>query len=149
VLLLPEPSQATQAGIKRQSHNAKYGWISSSNREWSTVMNTGLSDRRQPWTTNAPERQAGLEIVLPKRTYVLPWNQFLYAEGGDDEVRVAFTTHDVLIRGSGLNSLLVELAAQRIARLEQLVRADRLTSGCGRFVREVSVVRVEASGDVS
>jgi len=92
-------------------------------------MNTALSDSRQPWTRNAPERKAGLEIVLPKRTYVLPWHQFLYAEGGDDEIRVAFTTHDVLIKGSGLNSLLVELAAQRIVRLEQPVRADRLTSG--------------------
>lgn len=111
-------------------------------------MNTALSDSRQPWTNNAPERQAGLEIVLPKRTYVLPWNQFLYAEGGDDEIRLAFATHDVLVKGSGLNSLLVDLAAQRIARLEQPVRADRLTGG-GRSIREVSVVRVEANGYAS
>ena len=112
-------------------------------------MNTALSDNRHPWATNATERQAGLEIVLPKRTYVLPWNQFLYAEGGDDEIRLVFTTHDVLIKGSGLNPLLVELAAQRIVRLEQPVRADRLTSGSGRSIREVSVVRVEANGDAS
>jgi len=109
-------------------------------------MNTALSDSRQPRTTNAPERQAGLEIVLPKKTYVLPWHQFLYAEGGDDEIRVAFTTHDVRIKGSGLNSLMVELAAQQIARLEQPVRAERLTSGGGRSIREISVVRVEANG---
>jgi len=49
-----------------------------------------------------------LEIVPLKRTVVLPWNQFLYAEGGDHEIRVASTTHDVLIKGSGLNSLLVD-----------------------------------------
>jgi hypothetical protein len=68
-------------------------------------MNAALTDNRQPWETGAPERPAGLEIVLLKRTFVLPWNQFLYAEGGDDEIRVAFTTHDVLIkRVSGLNS---------------------------------------------
>jgi hypothetical protein len=109
-------------------------------------MKTALSDSRQPWTTDAPEWQAGLEIVLPKRTYVLPWNQFLYAEGGDDEIRVAFATHDVLIKGSGLNSLLVELATQRIVRLEQPVRADRLISVGGRSIREVSVARVDESG---
>jgi hypothetical protein len=108
-------------------------------------MNTALSDSRKPWTAHAPERQAGLEIVLPKKTYLLPWHQFLYAEGGDDEIRVAFTTHDVRIKGSGLNSLLVELATQQIARLEQPVRADRLTSGGGRSIQEVSVVRVEAN----
>ena len=109
-------------------------------------MNTALTDNRQPWETGAPERPAGLEVVLLKRTFLLPWNQFLYAEGGDDEIRAAFTTHDVLIRGSGLNSLLVELAAQRLARLEQPVRADRLASKGGRLIREVSVVRIEASG---
>ena len=112
-------------------------------------MNTALTDNQQPWTSRAPERQAGLEIVLVKRTFVLPWNQFLYAEGADDEIRVAFTTHDVLIKGSGLNSLLVELAAQRLARLEQPVRADRLASGGGRLIREVSVVRIEAGHDAS
>lgn len=108
-------------------------------------MNTALSDSRQSWTNNAQERKAGLEIVLPKRTYVLPWNQFLHAEGGDDEIRVAFTTHDVLIKGSRMSSLLVELAAQSIARLEQPARPDRLTSAVGRSIREVSVVRVEAN----
>jgi hypothetical protein len=112
-------------------------------------MNTALTDNRQPWETGAQERPAGLEVVLLKRTFVLPWSQFLYAEGGDDEIRVAFTTHDVLIKGSGLNSLLVELAAQRLARLEQPVRADRLASKGGRLIREVSVVRIEADHDAS
>ncbi len=112
-------------------------------------MNTALSDNRQPRETAAPERPAGLEVVLLKRTFVLPWNQFLYAEGGDDEIRAAFTTHDVLIKGSGLNSVLVELAAQRLARLEQPGRADWLASKGGRLIREVSVVRIEAGHDVS
>src|SRR5260221_11234028 len=110
-------------------------------------MNAAWTDNRQPWETGAPERPAGLEIVLLKRTFVLPWNQFLYAEGADDEIRVAFTTHDVLIKGRGLNSLLVELAAQRLARLEQPVRADCLASKGGRLIREGSVVRIEAGHD--
>ena len=112
-------------------------------------MNAALTDNRPPWETGALERPPGLEIVLLKRTFVLPWNQFLYAEGADDEIRVAFTTHDVLIKGSGLNSLLVELAAQRLTRLEQPVRVDRLANKGGRLICEVSVVRIEAGHDAS
>jgi hypothetical protein len=44
----------------------------------------------------------GLEVILLKQVFVLPWNQFLYAEGGDDEVRAVFTTHDVVAKGNGL-----------------------------------------------
>jgi len=112
-------------------------------------MNTALTDNRQRWEAVAPEQPAGMEVVLLKRTFVLPWNQFLYAEGGDDEIRVAFTTHDVLMKGSGLSSLLVELAAQRLARVEQPGRTDRLASKGGRLIREVSVVRIEAGHDAS
>jgi hypothetical protein len=51
----------------------------------------------------APHFWMGMPIA--ERSYVLPWSQFLYAEGGDDEVRLAFTTHDVLVNGSQLGSL--------------------------------------------
>jgi hypothetical protein len=64
---------------------------------------------------------------------------------GDDEFRLAFTTHDVLVSGAGLDSLLMDLAAQRIARLQQPSRAARSTDVIGPFIREVSVVRIEAS----
>ena len=37
------------------------------------------------------EHSSGLEVMLLKRTCVLLWNQFLYAEGGEDEARLAFT----------------------------------------------------------
>ncbi|MEJ7609428.1 MAG: hypothetical protein WKF37_24920 [Bryobacteraceae bacterium] len=33
--------------------------------------------------------------------YVLPWTQFLYAEGTSEEVRGFFSTHDVVVKGSG------------------------------------------------
>ncbi len=88
------------------------------------------------------ERAAGLEIVLPKRSYVLPWSQFLSAEGDDVEIRVAFTTHDVLVRGRGLDSLLADLAAQRVARLQQMARADRFADGTGPSIHELLVVRI-------
>ena len=106
-------------------------------------MSTALTDSQKLWKTTTQERPAGLEIALLKRTYVLPWSQFLYAEGGDDEIRLAFTTHDVLVRGSSLGSLLLDLAAQRIARLQEPARADRFTDETGPSIRELLVVKIE------
>jgi hypothetical protein len=108
-------------------------------------MSTALTDSQKPWRASTQDRVAGLEVILLKRTYVLPWHQFLYAEGGEDEIRLAFTTHDVLVRGSSLGSLLVDLAAQRIARLQQPVRADRFADGTGPLIRELLVVKIESA----
>lgn len=106
-------------------------------------MSTHSIDSPNAWKATTHDRAAGLEIVLSKRSYVLPWSQFLFAEGGDDEIRLAFTTHDVLIKGSGLGALLVELAAQRVARLQQPMRADRLLKGQGVLISELSVTKIE------
>jgi hypothetical protein len=80
-----------------------------------------------------------LEVSLLDRTYVLPWNQFLYAEGGDDQVHLVFATHDVLIRGRGLNLLMTDAAAQRLAGLAEAPRAERFGSTAVACVRELSV----------
>src|SRR5438552_4128361 len=45
-------------------------------------------DSERPWRTVRGANQNSLELVLIGRTYVLPWIQFLYAEGGEDEVRL-------------------------------------------------------------
>jgi hypothetical protein len=73
---------------------------------------------------------------------VLPWNQFLYAEGGDDQVHLVFATHDVLIRGRGLNLLMTDAAAQRLAGLAEAPRAERFGSTAVACVRELSVQKV-------
>ena len=44
------------------------------------------------WTVDRERRPYGLRVVLPKRTYVLPWAQFLYAEGAPDRLRAVFST---------------------------------------------------------
>lgn len=110
-------------------------------------MITALTDSQKPRKTTTQERPAGLEIALLKRAYVLPWGQFLYAEGDDDEIRLAFTTHDVLVRGSSLGSLLLDVAAQRIARLREPARADRFSGETAPSIRELLVVKVETSRD--
>jgi hypothetical protein len=107
-------------------------------------MSTLSADSQKLWKTTNQERPAGLEIVLLKRTYVLPWNQFLYAEGGDEEIRLAFTTHNVLVKGCGLSSLLMDLAAQRVAQLYQAKRADRFAKGADASIDELSVINIDS-----
>ena len=62
-------------------------------------MNAVSVDRQRNWKAIGPERQTGLEIVLLKRTYVFPWSQFLYAEGGDDEIKMVLTWMDGWYKG--------------------------------------------------
>ena len=106
-------------------------------------MNAVSVDRQRNRKATGTERQTGLEIVLLKRTYVFPWSQFLYAEGGDDEIRAVFTTHDVIVRGAALTGMLAELAGQRIARLQEPTRTDRFDESSGPVVRQLIVERVQ------
>jgi hypothetical protein len=84
-----------------------------------------------------------LEVVLLKHTYILPWSQFLYAEGGNDEIRLTFSTHDVLVKGSNLDSLMAALAANGIARLEEPTRPDRMLAGTDPLIREIAVNKID------
>ena len=106
-------------------------------------MNAISVDRQRNGKAIGPERQTGLEIVLLKRTYVFPWSQFLYAEGGDDEIRAVFTTHDVIVRGTALTGMLAELAGQRTASLREPAPTDRFDESSGPVVRRLIVERVQ------
>jgi hypothetical protein len=90
------------------------------------------------WQVNEKGAHA-LEVVLHKATYVLPWSQFLYAEGGEDEARLVFATHDVMVRGSGLGALMTDVAAHRLAALAEPLSPDRFLSRGAPCVREVAV----------
>lgn len=93
------------------------------------------------WQVN--ERGAhALEVVLHKATYVLPWSQFLYAEGGEDEVRLVFATHDVCIKGTGLGPLLTDVAAHRLAALAEPISPDRFVGRGVSSVHELAVRKV-------
>jgi hypothetical protein len=96
------------------------------------------------WQVEAEGRAYGLHVILLKREYVLPWAQFLYAEGTGDEVQAVFSTHDIVVRGADLSSLLSDLAEQRVTALKEPVRADKFTRGAGPHIREVEVRRVES-----
>ena len=107
-------------------------------------MNTASADNRKAWSVIADDRATALEIALLKRTYVLPWHQFVYAEGGDDEVHAVFATHEVIIRGRGLTALLAALATQNVTVIQEPTRADRFQSSEDRLIREVVVQKLEA-----
>jgi hypothetical protein len=101
---------------------------------------------KKPWTIDRERRPYGLRVVLPKRTYVLPWAQFLYAEGAPDTVRAVFSMHDVIVTGCGLEALLADFAAQAVTLLQQPLRADTFLPASGPRVSTVAVRRIEASG---
>ena len=107
-------------------------------------MNAVSGGSGKAWIVTGEERSRALEIVLLKCTYVLPWSQSLYAVGSSDEVRLVFATQDVIVRGSGLESLLADVAAQRVVLIREPSRSDRFSAGGAHFIREIVVQKVEA-----
>jgi hypothetical protein len=95
------------------------------------------------WQVEAEGRTYGLHVILLKREYVLPWVQFLYAEGTEDSVRAVFSTHDVEVQGSGLTALLVDIASQRVSVLRAPSRADAFVGSAGGRITGLAVQRVE------
>jgi hypothetical protein len=108
-------------------------------------VNTASVDKnRAPWVINAADQPPALEIVLRRQTVIISWNQFVYAEGGDDEVRIAFASHDVVLRGAGLAPLLGAIAANRVSLIRESERSERFPDSAGRFVREIVIQKIEA-----
>jgi hypothetical protein len=114
---------------------------SSSNKDEAMAS---VGDAR-PWAIDRERRPYGLRVVLPKRTYVLPWAQFLYAEGAADTVRAVFSMHDVIVTGCGLDALLADVAAQVVTVLQQPLRSENFVPTPGPRVLAVEVRRMEGS----
>ena len=105
-------------------------------------MNTA-SAAKAPWVISATDLPATLEILLPKQTVVLAWNQFVYAEGDGEELRIAFASHDLVVKGAGLDPLLPAVAAHRVVSLRESGRSERFSGQAGRFILEIAVRRIE------
>ena len=106
-------------------------------------MNTSLADK-SPWTISADSMVPTLEVVRPKQTLVLSWNQFVYAEGSDDEVRIAFASHDVIVRGAGLLSLLRAIHGHHVASIREVARWERFSGSGMQFIRTIEIRRANA-----
>lgn len=100
-------------------------------------------DNSKSWVAKDHDRPVSVEIRFPKCSLVLPWSQFLYAEGGDDEIRLSFATHEVVVKGAGLGALLEDLSGQRVSLLRESVRANRFGSDPGPRIMSISVRKVE------
>jgi hypothetical protein len=132
---------ATWSGVPAIGRCRPWKRKSGGNPEWSVSVRSASVASEVAWQVN--ERGAhALEVVLHKATYVLPWSQFLYAEGGEDEVRLVFATHDVMVKGSGLAALLTDVAAHRLAAVTEPLSADRFLGRGMSCVRELAVRRV-------
>jgi hypothetical protein len=104
----------------------------------------GIGPER-PWSVDRERRPYSVGVVLQKRTYVLPWSQFLYAEGAPDAVRAVFSMHDVVVTGRGLDALLTDLAVQAVTVI-QLPRVESFVPAAGPRIVAVDVRRIEGSG---
>ena len=106
-------------------------------------MNTPLIDK-SPWTISADSMAPTLEVVLAKQTLILSWNQFVYAEGSDDEVRIAFASHDVIVRGAGLSMLLRAIPGHHVASIREAARWERFSTAEMRCIRQIEIRRINA-----
>jgi len=106
-------------------------------------MTSNLSDSQKSWIAREHDRPAGMEIRLMKQRVVLPWSQFLYADGTNEKIQIAFSTHDIEISGYALGSLLEVLAEQRVSVLQEPVRAERFSTDPGPRITSISIRRVE------
>ena len=95
-----------------------------------------------PWTiADKDDRPPGVAVVFLRRAFALSWGQFLYAQGDDSVVQAYFTTHDVVIKGSGLWPLVSDFANQRITALFEPRRTDLLGS-TGACITDLDIVKV-------
>jgi hypothetical protein len=62
------------------------------------------------------QKPASLVVQLRRSVHILPWFRFVFAEGDNTQVKIAFQSHMVTISGNGLAALLAALG-QRVLRL--------------------------------
>ena len=77
------------------------------------------------WILDEEYRFPTLTVVLHQQTFVLPWTQFICAEGAPDRIRAVFTTHNLLVTGLGLDVLLADFTVQKLTRFREPARSER------------------------
>jgi hypothetical protein len=90
----------------------------------SSIPSLGSASEDWLLTDEDGSRSASLVVQLRRRTLVLPYRRFLYAEGNNAQVQIAFASHLITVTGHGLASLLTALAAREALRLIQPAESD-------------------------
>ena len=80
-----------------------------------------------------------MTIILGDFHRVMPWDQFLGAEGTDREILITFRLFDVTIKGSGLIQLLRDAKRHKIDILTVAPRHQALMGGEGVVVTHIDV----------
>ena len=102
-----------------------------------------VSEGNAPWIVSLSDPPVALEVSLQRQTVILSWTQFVYAEGNSEGLRIAFASHDVVIKGAGLDPLLPAIASHRVVSLRESIRSERFSGQAGRFIGEIVVRRIE------
>jgi hypothetical protein len=102
-----------------------------------------VSGGNVPWVISSGDPAATLEILLQTQTVILSWHQFVCAEGNGEELRIAFASHDVVIKGVGLDALLTAIASHRVVSLRGSLRSERFSGQAGRFIHEIVIRKIE------
>jgi hypothetical protein len=93
--------------------------------------------------TDGAARPAALIVQQRKRSYAFPYFRFVYAEGDDAAVRIAFASHLVTVTGHGLDALLEAIAAQRVVRIVQPMENEYKFSRGQAGIKNISVEEAE------
>ena len=67
----------------------------------------------------AAKESTPVSLVVQQRAgvHILPWMRFVWAEGDNSTVKLAFASHMVTVKGQGLAALLAAVAAHGVFRL--------------------------------
>ena len=60
-----------------------------------------------------------LVVQLRRQALVLPYMRFIFADGNNSVMRIAFSSHMVKVTGEGLAALLAAFASQSVIRIIQ------------------------------
>ena len=84
-----------------------------------TVQASALAS--EDWQIAEEDTKNPISLVIQqrRRAHIFPWFRFVYAEGDNKEVKIAFATHMVTVNGHGLAALLAAISTQRVFRLIQ------------------------------
>jgi hypothetical protein len=87
-----------------------------------STNNSGPELASEDWqlaSEDGGKKPAALVVQLRRRAYVLPYFRFVYAEGDNGLVKIAFASHMVTITCHGLAPLIAALAMNVVVRIIQ------------------------------
>jgi hypothetical protein len=90
----------------------------------SSIPNSGSGSESWLLAHEDGAPSTSLMVQSRRRALVLPYRRFLYAQGNDAQVQIAFASHLITVTGHGLGSLLIALAAQQALRLIQPAESE-------------------------